>query len=198
MDGPVPKLATIVLNRAALTPSRLRGRGVNYRAQHAEQMELDDQDADAPVAEELEEEREELDDEADAEGEEVEDEEDLGSEADAEGEMEDDDDEEGEFVGAVKTRLARTRSRKQAESDVEDAEAEPDDDSESGSSQGEEEDWEAADEDVEEDQKIANADANRCMYVLKSVSCATAELTQIADSASKGKIKTPARNSKST
>ncbi|KXT11688.1 hypothetical protein AC579_6481 [Pseudocercospora musae] len=127
-------------------------------------MEIDDQDADAPVAEELEEieEEEEIDDEADAEGED-----DEGSEADAEGEIDDEDD-EGEFVGAVKTRSSRTRARRAAEDDESDAESGgAEDDSDGESSRGEEEDWEAAD-DVEEDAKVENPDGSRCVYCHQS------------------------------
>jgi histone acetyltransferase SAS3 len=119
-------------------------------------MEVED-DADAPVAEELDEEEldapGEPDDEADID--------DEGTDADAEGEQDDD---EGEFVGAVKTRSARSRARRipeEEESVIEDPDQDVDSDE---SSQAEEEDWEAAD-DLEEDQKIANADANRCVYV---------------------------------
>jgi histone acetyltransferase SAS3 len=117
-----------------------------------------DEDDDAPVAEELD------DEELDAPGEpddevEVEDE---GTDADAEGE---DDDDEGEFVGAVKTRSARSRVKKIPDEDEESIVEEPDRDADSDdSSQPDEEDWEAAD-DLEEDQKIASAEANRCVYV---------------------------------
>ncbi|CAK1364792.1 Histone acetyltransferase Tip60 [Cercospora beticola] len=127
-------------------------------------MELDE-DADAPGEEEVEEDQElEYDDEADAEGE-IE-EEDLGSEADAEGEIEDDD-EEGEFVGAVKTRSSRTRSRRSPEDeDSEGYEGNQENDSDSESSQADEGSWQAADdaEEDDDDTKIEGADANRCIF----------------------------------
>ncbi|SMR50115.1 unnamed protein product [Zymoseptoria tritici ST99CH_3D1] len=115
-----------------------------------------EEDDDAPVAEELDEEELDAPGEPDDEAE-VDDE---GTDADAEG---DEDDDEGEFVGAVKTRSARSRARRIPE-DEESVVEEPDRDADSDeSSQAEEEDWEAAD-DLEEDQKIANADANRCVF----------------------------------
>lgn len=107
-----------------------------------------DEDADAPVAEELEDNDDMLLG-TDAQPEEE------GSDADAEGE----DDDEGEFVGAVKTRSARSRNvLEDEESAVED----PDHDEDSDDSSQAEDDWEAAD-DAEEDQKVSNIDANRCV-----------------------------------
>lgn len=167
VTGPQDKLATIVLNRAAVTPTRLRGRGVSYRAQaKRHEMEIDDQDEDAPVAEieEDDEEEEEVDEDADAEGE-------ADSDADAEGEVEDDDDDDGEIVGAVKTRSSRSKARKTTEDEESEAEIDEDqdeDDSDADSVQGEEQDWEAAD-DADEDQKIGNPDASRCVYVVEGV-----------------------------
>ncbi|KAF2164623.1 hypothetical protein M409DRAFT_67755 [Zasmidium cellare ATCC 36951] len=124
-------------------------------------MEIDDQDEDAPVAEieEDEEEEEEVDEDADAEGE-------ADSDADAEGEVEEDDDDDGEIVGAVKTRSSRSKARKTTEDEESEAEIDEDldeDDSDADSVQGEEQDWEAAD-DADEDQKIGNPDASRCVF----------------------------------
>lgn len=81
--------------------------------------------------------------------------EDEGSDADAEGE----DDDEGEFVGAVKTRSVRSRNVRE---DEDSAVEYPDHDGDSDESSQVEDDWEAAD-DAEEDQKISNMDANRCV-----------------------------------
>lgn len=161
------KLATLVLNRSAPTPTRLRGRGVHYRAASRD-MEVDDDERDAEIAEELE---EEGDGEQDAEGDAVADE-DEGSEADAPGEEEeegdDDDEAEGEIVGAVKTRSARSKGKQKVEeSEESDGEAEDEgDDSDDSSKSGEEEDWEAADDDAAEDVEVGNATQNRCVYVL--------------------------------
>lgn len=167
VGGPRDKLATIVLNRAAVTPTRLRGRGVSYRAQaKRREMEIDDQDEDAPVAEieEDEEEEEEVDEDADAEGE-------ADSDADAEGEVEDDDDDDdGEIVGAVKTRSSRSKARKASEDEESEAEIEEDqeEDSDADSDPDGEEEWEVAD-DADDDQKIGISDANRCVYVVEDV-----------------------------
>ncbi|CAK4019938.1 histone acetyltransferase, MYST family [Lecanosticta acicola] len=125
-------------------------------------MEIDEEE-DAPVAEELDEEELEEDieePEAEGEGEEEED-----SDADAPGEdVEDEEDDDGEIVGAVKTRSSRSRARKTSQDEESEAEIDDHDaDSENESSQAEEEDWEAAD-DVDEDQKIGNPDANRCVF----------------------------------
>lgn len=159
-DSPADTLATIVLNRAALTPNRLRGRGVSYKAHMSgSAMELDEE-PDAPIAEE-EEVGEDIEvGNPDADGEPDD------SDQDAEGEVdeENEDDEDGEFVGAVKTRSVRPRRRKASgeESDAE-VEVEDEDDSEADTSPGGEEDWEAADDVEEDDLKVGNADASRCV-----------------------------------
>jgi len=121
-------------------------------------MEHDDEQ-DAEVAEELDDE-EAREPEAHAE--------DEDSDADAEvAEDEDEDEDEGEVVGAVKTRLTRSRRKKVEEDDSEaDAEVEDegDDEDDSSKSGADEQDWEAAD-DVGEDQEVGNPSGNRCVYV---------------------------------
>lgn len=146
------KLATIAVSRLALTPNKLRGRGVQYsprtRNMAREPTEEPEDEVDA--------ENEAEDSEADAEGE-VEDD----SEADAEGE--DDDDEE--VVGAVKTRSLRRNSRRNAQEDEDDSDAEvgEDDDSDSDSSgSGAENDWEAADEDAADEVELPTAAGSQC------------------------------------
>ncbi|KAK4624637.1 Histone acetyltransferase mst2 [Fulvia fulva] len=123
-------------------------------------MELDEE-PDAPIAEE-EEVGEDIEvGNPDADGEPDD------SDQDAEGEVdeENEDDEDGEFVGAVKTRSVRPRRRKASgeESDAE-VEVEDEDDSEADTSPGGEEDWEAADDVEEDDLKVGNADASRCVF----------------------------------
>lgn len=143
------------------SPSRVRGRGVTYKAVAAEQMALDPQDADAPGENEYED--SEMNDDADADGE-VEEAE-LGSEADADGEVEEETD-EGEFVGAVKTRSSRARSRRIPEEEEEESEAyeeNADNDSDSASSPAAGS-WQAVDDaEEDDDSKPQNVDANRCM-----------------------------------
>lgn len=156
-------MATIVLNHNAHpTPNRVRGRGVNYKALAAEQMELDHEDADAPGENEYED--SEMNEDADAEGEIEEPE--LGSDADADGEVEEETD-EGEFVGAVKTRSSRARSRRvpeeeeEEESEAYEGNADNESDSASSAAQGS---WQAVDDaEEDDDSKLQNVDANRCM-----------------------------------
>jgi len=153
------KLATIVLNRSAPTPTRVRGRGVHYKV-HSNKMETGDEEQDAEIAEELEED-EQMDAEADldAPAEEEDD-----SDADAEVADEDDEeDDEGEIVGAVKTRSGARPKRKRVEEDESVADEEVvENESDEESEKSVEEDWEAAD-DAREDLDVGNAAANRCV-----------------------------------
>ncbi|KAI6804609.1 hypothetical protein KC361_g148 [Hortaea werneckii] len=166
----VDTVATIVLNRgAAPTPSRLRGRGVQYSPQMKRKAaEMDDDDErDAGVAEEEEPVEEGSDEDAPGEV----DEEVVGSEADA-AVAEDEDADEEENVGAVKTRATRSRPRRRrAQEEESEAEAEASDGSsdDESSKSGTEEDWEAADDDDDDDAgegiDIATPNASRCMCV---------------------------------
>ncbi|KAI7503676.1 hypothetical protein KC367_g1518 [Hortaea werneckii] len=162
-------VATIVLNRgAAPTPSRLRGRGVQYSPQMKRKAaEMDDDDGrDAEIAEEEEPVEEGSDEDAPGEV----DEEVVGSEADAEV-AEDEDADEEENVGAVKTRVTRSRPRRRrAQEEESEAEAEASDGSsdDESSKSGTEEDWEAADDDDDDDAgegiDIATPNASRCIF----------------------------------
>nr|POE74567.1 histone acetyltransferase mst2 [Quercus suber] len=98
-------------------------------------------------------------------------EEDEGSDADAE--IAEDDEDEGEFVGAVKTRASRSRGKRKAEEDdstvdgmEEDRDSEEEEEEES-SNDGGPGGWDGADDDneddVNEDVEVGNASANRCM-----------------------------------
>lgn len=153
MDG---KLATIVLNRAVLTPTRLRGRGVHYQATLRDMRAQDEKDA--VIAEDID------DGEDDAEVAEEEQSSDADAEVAEEEEAEEDD--EGEVVGAVKTRTqAKFKGKKKAE-ETEESEAENDDEEDEeddDSSKSAEEDWEAADDDAAEDLEAGNATGNRCV-----------------------------------
>ncbi|TKA77487.1 hypothetical protein B0A55_05376 [Friedmanniomyces simplex] len=121
-------------------------------------MELEEQDADAEVAEVLYTEQ-------DAQAEEPEFRGGDGGDSDADAEVaeEDDEDDMGEIVGAVKTRSNRTR-QKQAEREDSEAVVEAEEGgSDDESPKSAEEDWEAVD-DAGEDLEAGNAAANRCVF----------------------------------
>ncbi|KAK0795906.1 Histone acetyltransferase [Friedmanniomyces endolithicus] len=122
-------------------------------------MELEEQDADAEVAEVLDEEEH-----VEAEEPEIPTENDGDSDADAEVAEDDDEYDVGEIVGAVKTRSGRARQKQveREESEVV-VEAEEEDGSDDESAKSAEEDWEAAD-DAGEDMEAGNAAANRCVF----------------------------------
>nr|POE47276.1 histone acetyltransferase mst2 [Quercus suber] len=102
-------------------------------------------------------------------------EEDEGSDADAE--VAEDDEEESEFVGAVKTRVSRSRSKRKAEEDEStvDGVEEDHDSEEESSNDGGGEDWEGVDndndDDVNEDVEVGNGNANRCMVQALTFAC---------------------------
>lgn len=157
-ENDTAKVATLVVNQAASTPSRLRGRGGGVQYQ-----------ASAP-------DMEDYDDEADAEGEIDEDvvtvkrrrivEEDENDDDEADAPVAEEDYDDGcEFVGAVKTRASRSRSKRKLEEEDEDLAVEDDESADRDSdesSNGGGEDWEAADGDIGEDLEVGNASANHC------------------------------------
>lgn len=154
-------MATIAVTRSAPTPTRLRGRGVNYtprRADMAEEDGIDDQ------PEEQAEEDAEGETDEDAEGEEEDEDAGVGAQAAEDDEGDEDD---GEVVGAVKTRSTRLRRRNTAEEEESEAEENAGDVSgdldSDGSESGEDNDWEAADDGAIDDTEIKNTDSSHCM-----------------------------------